>query len=181
MTCFGSRLFANGRAPQQNAGTLGGSPRRSGVQVKATEQRVDSKRFALATLTGIIAVAVVGGLLYGVVFADLFAANQGPATGVMRNSPGFGWIALAHVPFGLLLTLVISWRGEKSARGGAITGAILGFLMAAGYDLSQYGTTHLWTLKLTLVEPFITMLMVGAAGAAVGAVLGMGSPNTSAE
>jgi hypothetical protein len=46
--------------------------------------------------------------------------------------------------------------------------------MAASYDLSQYGTTNLWTLELTLIEPFITLVMVGAAGAVVGAVLGRG-------
>jgi hypothetical protein len=45
--------------------------------------------------------------------------------------------------------------------------------MAASYDLSQYGTTNLWTLKLTLLEPLITAVMVGAAGAVVGAVLGL--------
>lgn len=64
------------------------------------------------------------------------------------------------------------WRGKTTAAGGALTGAILGLLMAASYDLSQYGTTNLWTLELTLVEPHITMVMIGVAGAVVGAVFG---------
>jgi hypothetical protein len=50
--------------------------------------------------------------------------------------------------------------------------------MAASYDFSQYGTTHLWTLDLTLVEPFITLVMIGTTGAAVGAVLGEGTGST---
>lgn len=58
---------------------------------------------------------------------------------------------------------------------GAVTGALLGFLMAASYDLSQYGTTNLWSLKLTLIEPFISMALVALAGAAVGTVLGWDS------
>jgi hypothetical protein len=120
-------------------------------------------------------IAVVGGLLYGVVFASLFEANMGPATGVMKTPPELLWVGLAHVPFAVLLTLVVSWRGATSVRGGAITGASLDFLMAASNDLSQYGTTHLWTLRLTLVEPFISMVLVGAAGAVVGAVLGRGA------
>lgn len=131
-------------------------------------------RFAAAALAGMLTIALVGGLLYGVIFAELFAANLGSATGVMKETPDLLWIGLAHVPFGLLLTLVISWRGATSARGGAMTGAALGFLMAASYDLSQYGTTHLWTLNLTLIEPLISMLLVGAAGAVVGWVLGTG-------
>jgi hypothetical protein len=44
--------------------------------------------------------------------------------------------------------------------------------MAASYDLSQYGTTNLWNLRLTLVEPFITLVLIGGAGAVVGWVLG---------
>jgi uncharacterized membrane protein len=129
-------------------------------------------RFVLAAFAGMLALALFGSLLYGVLFARLFEANLGPATGVMKSPPEFLWIGLAHLPFAVLLTLVISWRGALSARGGALTGAILGFLMAASYDLSQYGTTNLWTLKLTLIEPFITLVMVGAAGSVVGLVLG---------
>jgi uncharacterized membrane protein len=96
------------------------------------------KGFALAAVAGMLAIALVGGILYGVV----------------------------------LLVLAVSWRGELSARGGAITGGLLGFLMAASYDLSQFGTLHHWTLKLTLIEPFIAMTTVAAAGAVVGVVLG---------
>jgi uncharacterized membrane protein len=119
-----------------------------------------------------VTIALFGGLLYGVLFAGLFASNRGSATGVMKTPPDLLWVGLAHVPFGVLLTLVVQWRGKTTAAGGALTGAILGFLMAASYDLSQYGTTNLWTLKLTLVEPLITMVMIAAAGAVVGMVLG---------
>ncbi len=131
-------------------------------------------RFVQAALAGMVSIALFGGLLYGVVFASLFEANLDAATDVMKSPPELFWVGLAHVPFGVLLALVISWRGATSAWSGAATGATLGFLMAASYDLSQYGTTNLWTLELTLIEPFITLVMVGAAGAVVGAVLGRG-------
>src|SRR5262245_52382176 len=128
------------------------------------------KRFVLAALAGMLTIAVMGGLLYGVVFSSFFRANI-VDLGVMRNPPGFSWIALSHVPFGFLLAFTVLWRGEHSARGGAITGGLLGFLMAASYDLSQFGTLRHWTLQLTLVEPFIAMAMVAVAGAVVGAIL----------
>ena len=127
-------------------------------------------RFVLAAVTGMITIAVMGGLLYGVVFASFLRANIVDLT-IMRNPPGFGWIALSHVPFGILLTLVVRWRGELSARGGAVTGAVLGFLMAASYNLAQFGTIRHWSLQLTLLEPFITMAMVAVAGAVVAIVL----------
>jgi hypothetical protein len=99
----------------------------------------------------------------------------------MKRPPDLLWVGLAHVPFGLLLTLTVWWRGTPSARGATSTGAILGFLMAASYDLSQYGTTTLWSLQLTLLDPFIAGAMVGAAGAVVGLVLGPGKGGRSAR
>lgn len=131
---------------------------------------IDS-RLLLATLAGMVAIALFGFLLYGVVFASFFEANLRFADEIMKSPPELGWVLLAHVPFGILLALVVRWRGDLSAGGGAITGGTLGLLMAASYNLSQYGTTRLWTLELTLVEPLITMVMVAAAGAVVGTVL----------
>jgi hypothetical protein len=133
--------------------------------------RVSIARFLGATFAGMVTLAVVGGFIYGFAFSTFIKANLGSATGVMKP-PGFLWVGLAHVPFGVLLTLLVLWRGDCSARGGAVTGAILGFLMAASYDLSQYGTTNLWSLRLTLIDPLFSMVMVGVAGSVVGMVLG---------
>lgn len=127
-----------------------------------------SKRFVVAAVAGMLTIAVVGGVLYGVVFADFFRQNT--TSSVMRTPPGFIWIALSHIPFGILLALVIRWRSARTIRDGAASGAMLGFLMAASYDLSQYGTTTLWTLRLTLIEPFITTVMVAVAGAVIAGV-----------
>jgi hypothetical protein len=137
---------------------------------------VSTARFLGATLAGIATTAVAGGLIYGVAFAGFIQANFGSATGVMKPAE-FLWVGLAHIPFGVLLTLLVLWRGDCTARGGAVTGAILGFLMAASYDLSQYGTTNLWSLRLTLVDPFFSMFMVAVAGGVVGVVLGRGLSN----
>jgi len=138
------------------------------------KRRISAARFLFATFAGMVATAVMGGLIYGVLFAGFIESNFGSATGVMKT-PEFLWIGLAHIPFGLLLTLLVLWRGECTAVGGLVTGAILGFLMAAGYDLSQYGTTNLWSLRLTLVDPFFSMVMVAVAGSVVGMVLGAGT------
>lgn len=51
-------------------------------------------------------------------------------------------------------------------------GIVFSFLMAIGYGLAQFGTSHLWTLKATLVDPFITAVLAGSAGGMIGTVLG---------
>jgi uncharacterized membrane protein len=132
-----------------------------------------TQRFVLAALAGMLTIAVLGSVLYGVIFASFFRANI-IDLGIMKTPPALGWIALSHVPFGILLTLVVRWRGELSARGGAIAGAVLGFLMALSYNLAQFGTVEHWTLQLALVDPFITAAMVSTAGAVVGAILARG-------
>ncbi|MEZ4457175.1 MAG: DUF2177 family protein [Gemmatimonadales bacterium] len=129
----------------------------------------------LAALAAMATIAVVGGLLYGVVFAGFIRSNL-LDPGIMKSPPAFGWIALSHVPFGILLTLVVHWRGARSARGGATTGALLGFLMATSFNLAQFGTMEHWSLRLTLLEPFITAAMVGAGGTVVGLILARVTP-----
>jgi uncharacterized membrane protein len=76
--------------------------------------------------------------------------------------------------FGILITLVISWRGATSFADGALTGALFGFLMAIGYDFAQYGTSNLWSLQATLFDPFITAVLIGSAGGVIGFILGAG-------
>lgn len=130
-------------------------------------------RFLLATLAGALTLAAIGTFLYGVVFAGFFKANL-VTPQVMKRPPEALWIGLAHIPFGILLSLAVASTGRASPRRGALIGGVLGLLMAASYDLSQYGTSNLWTLRLTLVEPLISAVLVGSAGAVVGFVLSRG-------
>lgn len=123
---------------------------------------------------GSITLLPVGFLLYGVFFAFLFEDGALRLPGVMRGAPSVPWIVAGQVGFGVLVALVISWRGTRSFAGGAETGAILGFLMAVGYDFAQFGTSNLWTLQATLIDPFVSALLVGASGAVTGWVLGRG-------
>ena len=131
-----------------------------------------SKRFITAVAAGSVTMLLVGFLLYGIVFAGLFREGALTIPGVMKQTPEILWVVAAQVGFGLLVTLVVSWRGAASFANGAWTGAIFGFLMAIGYDFAQYGTSNLWTLKATLFDPFITAVLVGSAGGVIGFVLG---------
>ncbi|MEM9057112.1 MAG: hypothetical protein AAGD86_06525 [Pseudomonadota bacterium] len=115
---------------------------------------------------------IVGGLLYGVAFAWLFQEGAIALPGVGRQPPDLPWVLAGQLGFGVLVTLVVSWRGTLTLAGGAQTGALFGFLMAIGYDFAQYGTTNLWTLKATLLDPLITAVLVGSGGAVSGYLLG---------
>ena len=132
------------------------------------------KIFAIAAATGSVVMLLVGFLLYGFVFAELFRQGALTIPGVMKQKPEILWILAGQIGFGILVTLVVSWRGATSFAKGTWTGAIFGFLMAVGYDFAQYGTSNLWTLEATLLDPLITAVMVGSGGGVIGYVLGRG-------
>ena len=134
-----------------------------------------SKRFVAAAVAGSVTMLLVGFLLYGIVFAGLFREGALTIPGVMKQKPEILWVVAGQVGFGILITLIVSWRGATSFTSGAWTGAMFGFLMAIGYDFAQYGTSNLWTLKATLFDPFITAALVGSAGGVIGFVLGRNS------
>jgi uncharacterized membrane protein len=133
------------------------------------------KRFIIAAAAGSVTMLLVGFLLYGIVFAGLFREGALAIPGVMKQRPEILWVLAGQIGFGILVTLVVSWRSATSFADGAWTGAVFGFLMAIGYDFAQYGTSNLWTLKATLLDPFISAVLVGSAGGMIGFVLGRNS------
>jgi len=125
---------------------------------------------AAAAAASVVALPV-GFLLYGVLFAWLFTEGALTIPGGMRERPDIAWILAGQLPFAFLVTLVVEWRGDISFLGGVRSGATLGFLMAVGYDFSQYGTSHLWTLTATLLDPLLSAILVGTAGGVAALVL----------
>jgi hypothetical protein len=123
-----------------------------------SEARMTNKKLAFATLAGASAAFVMEVLLCGVLLADFFGTNTGSATGVNREEPSLVTIALGQIPLALLLTLFISrWGHSPSMAAGMRLGAMFGFLVELGLDLTMYGTTNIANLTATLVDPFVTL------------------------
>jgi hypothetical protein len=131
-----------------------------------------SNRFVLAALAGGVVVFIVGGLLYGVVLASFFEANQGSA-GAMKETPDFLYLGLGQLLMGLFLTVVIDkWARVGGLANGFKIGAIAGLLLGFGIDLTLYGVSNMANLTATLLDPFVFAAQMACAGAAIGAVLG---------
>lgn len=132
-----------------------------------------SNRFVLAALAGGVVMFLAGGVLYGVVTASFFAANQGSAVGVMKDAPDYVHLALGQLVLGVYLAVVMNkWARVGGVADGLKIGAISGLMIALGYDLTQFGTTNMANITATLVDPLISMVQTSCAGAAIGAVLG---------
>jgi len=134
---------------------------------------MSTNRFVMATLAGGVTIFVMGFLIYGLATASFFEANQGTATGVLKETPDFLYLGLGQLVFGTLLTVVIGkWAGASGAGSGLQIGATLGLLMGFAIDLTMHGVTNTANLTATLVDPFLVAVQMGCGGAAVGAVLG---------
>jgi hypothetical protein len=133
---------------------------------------MSTKGFVLATVAGGVVLFLVGGLIYAVLAADFFEANQGSAVGVMRESPDYVHLFLGQLMYGALLTVVIGkWAGQSGAAAGFRLGAVFGALLGFAMDLTMFGVTNLSNIVATLVDPFFVMFQMALGGAVVGLVL----------
>jgi hypothetical protein len=133
---------------------------------------MDVKRLAIGTIVGGITLYVVGYLIFELAFGSFYAANVGSAVGALR-SPIFQWaIALGNFSFALLFTLALETRaGAPSIAKGFITGATIGFLALFGIDAIHYGFTNLFRYVVVIIDPLLSAIHSGIAGAVIAAVL----------
>ena len=133
---------------------------------------MDTKRFVVGTVVGGVALYAAGYVIFTRVFADFYSANGGSATGVDRGGEIFWAVALASLAYAALVMYAIGNRaGSLSIGGGAIAGAIVGFLLWCTADFVIYGTTNVANLTRTVVDPLLEIVHGGIGGAVIAAVL----------
>ena len=130
-------------------------------------------KFALATIAGGVTLFVLGGILYGWLLMDFFAAQSGTAQGVMKETPAWLWLGLGELTFAALLTTVIgTWAGVSGAGDGFKIGAIFGLLLGVALSLTFLGVANISTPLGSIVDTIVGAIRTGAAGAVIGIVLG---------
>ncbi|SVB08610.1 uncharacterized protein METZ01_LOCUS161464 [marine metagenome] len=138
---------------------------------------MDTKRVAIGTVVGSIAMFVAAYLIWSMALpamaiGDNLWEGAFEAAGVGRESPILWAFFLANVPAAALITLAIE-RGASSTIGeGVKVAAIVGFLLWASADLAYYGSTTIFDLTSTIVDPLLATLHFGIGGGVIAAVLG---------
>ena len=128
----------------------------------------------IASIAGAVVLFVGGYVLYELLLGGFFEANMGSATGVIRESPDFLWIAVGQLAAGGVLATALGWKGATDVAGGAQAGAKLGALIAAAFGFVALGAMNTSTLTSVVVDVVVTAVLWGAAGAVVGMMLGRG-------
>lgn len=128
----------------------------------------------VASVAGAVVLFVGGYVLYELVLGGFFAANAGSATGVIKESPDFLWVAVGQLASGGVLATALGWKGATDVAGGAQAGAKLGALIAVAFGFVMLGAMNISTLASVVVDVVVTGVLWGAAGAVVGMMLGRG-------
>ncbi len=128
----------------------------------------------VASVAGAVVFFVGGYVVYELALGGFLEANMGSATGVMKESPNFLWIAVGQLASGGVLATVLSWKGATDAQGGAMGGAKVGALLAVAFGFMMLGTMNVSTLTWAIVDVVVSVVLWGAAGAVVGIMLGRG-------
>lgn len=128
----------------------------------------------IASIAGAVVLFVGGYVLYELLLGGFFAANMGTATGVIKESPDFLWIAVGQLAAGGVLATALGWKGATDVAGGAQAGAKLGALIAAAFGFVMLGAMNTSTLTSVVVDIVVSAVLWGAAGAVVGMMLGRG-------
>ena len=126
-----------------------------------------TQRLAIGTVVGGIVLTLLGYLIFGIIFADFFAANAGSATGVPREPFNFVALVIGQLAWGAALTLILGWASVSSVGAGVRVGALAGLLLFLGFDLTFYATTNVQNLMASLVDPILAAGLFAVASAAI--------------
>jgi uncharacterized membrane protein len=132
---------------------------------------MNAKQFAIGTITGGVAFFLLGFLAYAVLLDDFFEANAGSASGVMKTEMEWWPLILGNLSHAALLTYVFQkWAGIRSFSAGIQGGALIGCMVAAGFDLTMYDTSNIMNLTGALADIVVWTCISAIAGGLIGMV-----------
>ncbi|MCF8258611.1 MAG: DUF1761 family protein [Flavobacteriales bacterium] len=115
-----------------------------------------------------------GWAVYGIALMDFYTAETTVYEGLMKEPPHLGILALSNVVWAFLVTIVADRTGQRSLKGGLITGLWVGLLVMLMFDTSMYAFYNLMSSKLLMVDVLVGTLFTAAGGALAGLILGSG-------
>ena len=119
----------------------------------------------VAGIAGGLTLFATGMLVYVLFLPDFFAIEGA------SSQPGYLYIVLGEIAYGLLIALLFSRMGVNSMAAGAQQGALLGGMIALGMGLIYYGAYTFAGADYYLAEVVVWAVRWAVAGAVVGRLL----------
>jgi hypothetical protein len=130
------------------------------------------KTLLLGTLLGGVSFFFLGWLIFGILLEPIMRDNCNTSINLPMEEMRFGPLILSNLIWGLLLSLSLDWNQQKGLMGGLKTGALIGFIVAAGMDLSFYSmTTFFNSITGVAIDVLANTLLYAIAGAVLGLIV----------
>ncbi|MBK8339717.1 MAG: hypothetical protein IPK99_06850 [Flavobacteriales bacterium] len=135
----------------------------------------------VAALVGGVVAFLLGWLIFGIALMGYYETNMIHYEGLMKaeDELNLGLMFLSNFTVSLLLAYVFQRAGVAGLRGGAITGAAIGFLFYLSVDLGFMAMMNYFaTAAVMVVDVLANTVWAACIGAAVGFMLGRGKVTT---
>ncbi len=140
--------------------------------IKKWGNTVNIKRVAIGSIVGTIVLYLLGMLIWQILFADFFAANQGSATGVDREAPILWAVVLGTACYAVLLNLGLESAGSSGSIANSLkVGAVIGALTWGTADFILYGFFNLNTVTAAVADTLLEGVRGAVSAAIIAAVL----------
>lgn len=126
------------------------------------------KLLIAGSLSGVFAF-FLGFLLWGVLLMGFAEANTIEYPGLEKEKMSMVLIFLSCIVWGFFLSWVyLNFAGRKTMAGGALTGLIVGMLVASTMNLSMLSMWNLFTPLYLVVDVLVNGIYSAATGAVAG-------------
>ena len=133
---------------------------------------MDLKRVSIGTVVGIVAIFLLGRIIWGFLFEDFFAANAGSAVGVDREERIWWSVIVGYAFYGLAINLGLELgQGASNVTRGLLVGAVTGALIWGTADFVLYGSNNVSNLTATIADTILESVRGAITGAIVVLVL----------
>ena len=126
-----------------------------------------NKKIIIGSLVGGVVAYLVGGLLWGFLFADFYKANVTHYYGLMIDPPNMVGIAIGNLLWSLMIALLFDRMVILDFVKGATWGALLFFLVMSGMDLFFWASMNLYPPNLLAVDVALNAVFGGIVGGVI--------------
>lgn len=129
------------------------------------------QKLLIGTIVGGITLFAAGYIIYMWLFGNANIGMEPSAEGIMLENIKFPTIILMELVYGLLLTIILIWRGAGNFISGLSAGALVGLLIGFTFGLDLFSTTGLVNFSYVLFEAVTYAVRYGLAGGVISLVI----------
>lgn len=133
------------------------------------KQNEMNNRVLVGGLIGGVVFFLLGWIVYGIAVRDTLEANMMPGVSRSNEEMQLAFVVIGNMAFGFLLSYILDKANTLSFTSGASVGAVIGFLASFAGNMTNYGTSHVFT---SLTGVFVDIVAFTVMCAIVGGIIG---------